>query len=140
MPLAARVLRMPIWAKPRAAPPPSAKPMTGRRTLPRPTFSPLEPFAPRPFKISSTETLLPRASPHSRVGAVLPLRQNEGKAWFIPFGEAGGRSVARRGCLPFNHAGVNRVPKNRIGRYSLGIRRLEFAAFSVKSRWHDSRG
>ncbi|MBB4368880.1 hypothetical protein GGD63_001659 [Bradyrhizobium sp. cir1] len=51
-----------------------------------------------------------------------------------------GRSMARGGCLKSNHAGVSRVPKIGIGPYFLGYPRLEFAAFSVKSREHDTRG
>jgi hypothetical protein len=38
--------------------------MTGRRMLPKPTFSPtLSLFEPRPFNMSSTETLLRRDPP-----------------------------------------------------------------------------
>src|ERR1700730_4325779 len=59
MPWAISVLRMPIWANPRAAPPPSASPITGRLILPSPTLSGLsEPFWPRPIQLSSTEQLL----------------------------------------------------------------------------------
>src|SRR4029079_9473146 len=86
-------------------------------TLPRPTFSPLEPFAPRPFKISSTETLLPRASPHSRVGAVPPLRQNEGEAWFIPFGKQGAgvwRGAAASRLITQASTGFQRTVSGRI--------------------------
>src|ERR1700744_2350634 len=55
MPRATSVLTMPIWAKPRAAPPPSANPITGRLTLP--TLGPVWPLAPlwpRPSKFSNT--------------------------------------------------------------------------------------
>src|SRR5271156_411280 len=59
MPCAIRVLMMPIWANPRAAPPPSASPITGRLVLPSPTLSrPFEASRPRPIKLSSTKDLL----------------------------------------------------------------------------------
>src|ERR1700682_883385 len=133
MPLAISGLRMPIWAKPRAAPPPTASPITGRLILPSPTLSGLsEPFWPRPIQLSSTEELLGTQAKHCHPATP------EGSARMVyaaaamgPGGDCGATATPRRTAVCL--AGSAAPPDSL-------LRRLEFAAFSVKSMGHDIRG
>src|SRR5213076_3465868 len=130
IPWATSVRTIPIRAKPRAAPPPSASPITGRRMLPSPTLSwASEPFWPRPIQLSNTQTLLrlQRYSPRRGRARII---YSDLPAWFMP-GECGlgGECDWTTTAALTLGAGAGSVPPPA----ELPPRRLEFAAFSVKS-------
>src|SRR6185295_4300943 len=141
IPWATSVRMMPIWAKPRAAPPPSASPITGRRMLPRPTLSwASEPFWPRPIQLPNTQTLLrlQRYSPRrGRARRVL----SDPLAWFMPAESGLGRECdwTTTGSINIGCRCGFRY-RYRSNFRSGALRRLEFAAFSVKSMAMISNG
>src|ERR1700752_2667672 len=132
MPWAMSVRRIPIWAKPRADPPPSASPITGRRRAPSPTFPSGWPSKLRFIQLLSNGNLL-----LGRHHAVLAGdRQSRSLAWFMPDG------IGQGGEYDWNATYRLRFGR-RWGSASgtgPGSRRLEFAAFSVKSICHDFEG
>src|SRR6185312_17315703 len=128
----------PIWAKPRAAPPPSASPMIGRRIAPNPTLSvPSALLWPRPVKISNIETLpgppSPQVKSHTMRGSPPP-PVSAGSMVYAVFD--GVRRDLRQHRDPDDQTAL-------ISTCSVLFQsdhRLEFAVFSVKSRFHDNRG
>src|SRR5437773_2820277 len=130
IPWATSVRTIPIWAKPRAAPPPSASPITGRRMLPSPTLSwASETFWPRPIQLSNTQTLLRLQRYSPRRGCARRVRSDP-PAWFMP-----GESGLGRECDWTTTAAITLGARagSATTADELLPRRLEFAAFSVKS-------
>src|SRR4030088_1717801 len=100
--------------------------------LPRPTLSRApESFWPRPIQLSSTEHLLDQQTNHCRRA---PLEYATSMVY------AAVRMGLGMDCDWTATSGVTRRPSCRFRRGRSGCRRLEFAAFSVKSMAHDSRG